>query len=40
MKNKFIFTGIQILDRSVFKNTREVFSMNEIWKNLIKIKKF
>ena len=38
MKNKFIFTGIQILDRSVFKNTREVFSMNEIWKNLIKIK--
>ena len=37
--NKFIFTGIQILDQSVFKSTKDkIFSMNKIWNNLISIK--
>ena len=35
--NKFIFTGLQILDRSVFSSTKDkVFSMNKIWNYLIK----
>ena len=34
--NKFIFTGLQILDRSIFNFIKEKkFSMNEIWDNLI-----
>ncbi len=34
--NQFIFTGMQILDRKVFKDTKKkIFSMNEIWDNLI-----
>ena len=34
--NQFIFTGMQILDRKVFKKTKKtVFSMNEIWNDLI-----
>tara|TARA_B100001996_G_scaffold285232_1_gene225501 strand:+ start:351 stop:1043 length:693 start_codon:yes stop_codon:yes gene_type:complete len=34
--NKFIFTGLQILDRSVFSSTKDkVFSMNKIWNYLI-----
>ena len=35
--NSYIFTGLQILNRSIFdlKETRKVFSMNEIWDNLI-----
>jgi len=34
--NKFIFTGLQILDQSVFKFTKnKIFSMNNIWNNLI-----
>lgn len=37
--NKFIFTGLQVLDRSVFESTKEkIFSMNDIWDNLIKNK--
>ncbi len=37
--NKFIFTGLQILDRSVFELTKEkIFSMNDIWDSLIKNK--
>ena len=35
-KNKYIYTGLQILDRSIFINQKkEKFSMNEIWNNLI-----
>ena len=35
--NKFIFTGLQILDQSVFNFIKEkIFSMNKIWNNLIK----
>jgi len=34
--NQFIFTGMQILNRKVFKKTEKtIFSMNEIWNNLI-----
>ncbi|OUX53920.1 MAG: hypothetical protein CBE47_02095 [Pelagibacteraceae bacterium TMED287] len=34
--NKFIFTGMQILNRTIFKKTKKnIFSMNEIWDNLI-----
>ena len=35
--NEFIFTGLQILDQSVFSSIKEkIFSMNKIWDNLIK----
>ncbi|MBA1340448.1 MAG: MurNAc alpha-1-phosphate uridylyltransferase [Pelagibacterales bacterium] len=35
--NEFIFTGLQILDRSVFSSIKDkIFSMNKIWNNLIK----
>tara|TARA_B100000945_G_scaffold133526_1_gene106644 strand:+ start:87 stop:785 length:699 start_codon:yes stop_codon:yes gene_type:complete len=35
--NKFIFTGAQIITRSVFKSKKvRPFSMNKIWDNLIK----
>ena len=38
--NKFIFTGLQILDRGVFNFTKnKIFSMNEIWNNLINDKR-
>ena len=34
--NQFIFTGIQILNRKIFQNTKKnIFSMNNIWNNLI-----
>jgi MurNAc alpha-1-phosphate uridylyltransferase len=34
--NEFIFTGLQILDQSVFNSTKDkIFSMNTIWNNLI-----
>ena len=34
--NQFIFTGIQILNRKIFQNTKKnIFSMNDIWNNLI-----
>ena len=34
--NEFIFTGLQILDQSVFDHIEEkIFSMNSIWNNLI-----
>ena len=37
--NKFIFTGLQILDQSVFKFIKDkIFSMNDIWNNLIEKK--
>ena len=37
--NKFIFTGLQILDQSVFKFIKhKIFSMNNIWNNLIEKK--
>ena len=37
--NNFIFTGAQILDRSVFDRVEEkIFSMNKVWDNLIKDK--
>tara|TARA_B100000575_G_scaffold292799_1_gene302161 strand:- start:1358 stop:2053 length:696 start_codon:yes stop_codon:yes gene_type:complete len=37
--NKFIFTGLQILDKNIFSSIKEkVFSMNSIWDNLIKQK--
>ena len=39
-ENQFIFTGLQITDRSVLINEKkEVFSMNKIWNKLIKEKK-
>ena len=35
--NKFIFTGVQIITRSVFKSKKvKPFSMNKVWDNLIK----
>ena len=35
--NKLIFTGLQILDHSVFSSIKnKIFSMNDIWNNLIK----
>ena len=39
--NEFIFTGLQILDQSVFNSIKDkIFSMNKIWDNLIKKKIF
>ena len=38
-ENQFIFTGLQIINRSVFTNEKsEVFSMNKVWNKLIKDK--
>ncbi len=38
-ENQFIFTGLQIINRSVFTNEKsEVFSLNKIWGKLIKDK--
>ena len=38
-ENQFIFTGLQIISRSVFTNENsEVFSMNKVWNKLIKDK--
>jgi MurNAc alpha-1-phosphate uridylyltransferase len=38
-ENQFIFTGLQIINRSVFKNEKsEVFSLNKVWDKLIKDK--
>ena len=35
-KNQFIFTGMQILNRTIFKKVeKKIFSMNEIWDDLI-----
>ena len=35
--NEFIFTGLQILDHSIFSFIKDrIFSMNNIWNNLIK----
>ena len=35
--NKYIYTGLQIINRSIFKiSNKKIFSMNEIWENLIK----
>ena len=35
--NKLIFTGLQILDHSIFGSTKnKIFSMNNIWNSLIK----
>ena len=34
--NKFIFTGLQVLDQSVFKIIKDkIFSMNKVWNHLI-----
>jgi len=39
-ENQFIFTGLQIINRSVFTNEKsEVFSLNKVWNKLIKDKK-
>ena len=38
-ENQFIFTGLQVINRSVFTNEKsEVFSMNKVWNKLIKDK--
>ena len=38
-ENQFIFTGLQIINRSVFTNEKsEVFSLNKVWNELIKEK--
>ena len=38
--NRFIFTGAQIINRSVFKKRKiKPFSMNKVWDDLIKNKK-
>ncbi len=38
-ENQFIFTGLQIINRSVFMNEKsEVFSLNKVWNKLIKDK--
>ena len=37
--NKFIFTGVQIISRSIFKKKKiKPFSMNKVWDDLIKNK--
>ena len=39
IQNQFIFTGLQIINRSVFTNEKaEVFSLNKVWDKLIKDK--
>ena len=39
--NKFIFTGLQILDQSVFSSIKDkIFSMNKIWNYLIEENSF
>ena len=39
-ENQFIFTGLQIINRSVFTNEKsKVFSMNKVWNKLIKDKR-
>ncbi len=36
-ENQFIFTGLQIINRSIFTHEKvEVFSMNKVWNELIK----
>lgn len=36
VENDFIFTGLQLFDRDYFESiNKKIFSMNEIWKNLI-----
>ena len=38
-ENQFIFTGLQIINRSVFMNEKsEIFSLNKVWNKLIKNK--
>ena len=38
-ENQFIFTGLQIINRSILANEKsEVFSMNKVWNKLIKDK--
>ena len=38
-ENQFIFTGLQIINRSIFTNERsEVFSLNKVWDKLIEDK--
>ena len=38
-ENQFIFTGLQIINRSIFTNERsKVFSLNKVWDKLIKDK--
>ena len=38
-ENQFIFTGLQIINRSVFTNEKsKVFSLNKVWNKLIKDK--
>ena len=38
-ENQFIFTGLQVINRSVFTNEKsEVFSLNKVWNELIKEK--
>jgi len=34
-KNQFIYTGLQIINRKVFKEDTKIFSMNKIWNHLI-----
>ena len=39
-KNQYIFTGAQIINRSIFKNVKKkAFSMNEVWNQMVKEKK-
>ena len=39
-KNQHIFTGAQIINRSIFENIKKkIFSMNEVWDQMIKEKK-
>ena len=38
--NQYIFTGVQIINRSIFKGVEDkIFSMNLVWNKLIKIQK-
>jgi len=38
--NQYIFTGVQIINRSIFKGIEDkIFSMNFVWNELIKIQK-
>ena len=40
VKNQYIFTGAQIINRSIFEGIKEkVFSMNLVWDQIVKAKK-
>ena len=40
IKNEYVYTGCQIINKSIFSNiNKEIFSMNEVWNQLLTNKK-